>query len=137
MQVPDYKDAAGLVEPNDVQVAQYMASFKRQYITAYLPFDGCRFCRSQCHYREAIEPHTLDRELSEQFQQALKLFDERPQRPYWPENWRKVAGVCADASGRGSHQRQLDAAWCYLAHEIDFPFTEHMRRSFEQAFTEL
>lgn len=137
VQVPDYKDAAGLVEPTDAQVAHYMASFKKQYVTAYLPFDGCRFCRSQCHYREAIEPQSLDKELSEQFQQVLKLFDARPQRPYWPENWRKVAGACVDASGRGGHQRQLDAAWCYLAHEIDFPFTEHMRRSFEQAFAEL
>lgn len=134
VQVPDYKDAAGLGEPTDAQVAQYMAPFKKQYTSAYLPFDGCRFCGSQCRYRETIFPFTNDKELSEQFQQALKQFEERGERQHWPENWRKVAQVCGEVSGRANHPRQLDAAWCYLAHEIDFPFTEHMRREFGRAF---
>lgn len=134
VQIPDYKDAAGLTEPSDSQVAQYMASFRKQYVSAYLPFDGCRFCSSQCHYRETIFPHTHDQELSEQFKQALKQFEARSESAHWPEHWQGVARVCREVSGRANHPNQLDAAWCYLTHEIDFTFTEHMRREFRRAF---
>lgn len=133
MRVPNYKDDAEFPEPDDAQVAGHMAAFKAQHLSNYLPFDGCRFCGSPCAYREAIEPYTVDQELVEQFQQAVKRFDERPEPEYWPENWNHVATVCAEAALRSGNGQRLDAAWCYLAHEIDFPFTEHMRRHFAEA----
>lgn len=133
MRVPNYKDDAGFEEPPDERVAVHMAPFKAGHISAYLPFDGCRFCGQPCDYREAIEPQTLDKELAEQFQVALKRFDEQPEPAHWPENWRGVAGVCTEAAERAGHPKAVDAGWCYLAHEIDFPFTAHMRREFERA----
>ena len=133
MRVPNYKDDTDFGEPPDEKVAAHMASFKAEHISAYLPFDGCRFCGLPCHYREAIEPQTLDKELAEQFQAALNRFDERPEPVHWPENWQAVANVCAKAGRQAGHAEAVDAWWCYLAHEIDFPFTEHMRRQFERA----
>jgi hypothetical protein len=133
MRVPNYKEDAGFAEPPDEVVEKRMAPFKAEHVSAYLPFDGCRFCGRPCDYREAIEPQTLDRELTEQFQAGLRRFDEHPEPAHWPENWRAVAEVCGQAAKRAGYSNTLDAGWCYMAHEIDFPFTQHMRRQFERA----
>lgn len=133
MRVPNYKDEAGLDEPSDSEVAARMASFKEEHVSAYLPFDGCRFCGHPCAYREAIEPYTLDRELVEQFQVALKQFDAHPEPAYWPDNWQGVARVCGEAAQRAGYGKELDAGWCYLTQEIDFPFTRHMRQEYVTA----
>lgn len=133
MRVPNYKDRVRFDEPADERIADHMASFKAEHLGAYLPFDGCRFCGRPCDYREAIEPQTRNQELVERFQTALQRFDEQPEPAHWPENWRGVAAVCTAAARRAGYPETMDAEWCYLAHEIDFPFTKHMRRQFKQA----
>ena len=137
MQVPPYKDGAGFdALPTDEAVRGHMQPFVDQHLGAHLPFDGCRFCGSPCKFVEIIEPQTREPELHEQFMAALRGFEERPEPEHWPENWRQVAGVCATAA-RQSGSFHIDAAYCYLAHEIDFPFTAHMRRSFAEALEDV
>ena len=136
MQVPNFKDDATFADHEDKVVKQAMQPFNDQYKGTYLPFDGCRFCASPCQYREAIEPYTLDKEATETLKLAIKRFDERPAPQHWPDNWRGVALSCKSVADRTPGASTVDNAWCYLAHEIDFPFTEHMRRSFERAFGE-
>lgn len=134
MQVPLYKDTAGFDSlPTDEAVREAMRPFTAQHLTAHLPFDGCRFCGSPCEFVEAIEPQTREPELHEQFVAALKGFEARPSAEDWPENWLGVAKVCGTAARQSGHPH-IDAAYCYLAHEIDFPFTAHMRQEFEKAF---
>lgn len=137
IRVPEYKDSAGFdTLPDDGMVKEHMATFQSEYSTASLPFDGCRFCGSPCDYREAIEPYTLDKELHERFMYWLKQFDQQPEAEHWPKHWQRIAGVCAEAAGRAGCAAQIDAAYCYMVHEIDFPFTQHMRNEFARALDE-
>ena len=137
MQVPPYKDDAGIDRPaTDADVAAHMAPFLARHQAAYLPFDGCRFCGSPCRFVDMIEPQTREPELHEQFQAALLGFQQRSQAAAWSENWRAVAQVCSSAA-RNVGAAHRDAAYCYLVQEIDFPFTEHMRREFIHAYEHL
>lgn len=136
MQAPNFKDDQAFADHDDDRVRDHMGAFREANAGTYLPFDGCRFCASPCQYREAIEPYTLDKESAETLKVALKRFDERPAPQHWPDNWRGVALSCKSVADRTPGTTTVDNAWCYLAHEIDFPFTEHMRRSFERAFGE-
>jgi hypothetical protein len=134
MQVPPYKDDSGFDSlPGDDEVRAHMQLFTARYLTAHLPFDGCRFCGSPCEFVELIEPQTREPELHEQFVTAIMGFQERSSAEDWPENWLGVARVC-HAAARKADRQHPDAAYCYLAHEIDFPFTEHMRREFVKAY---
>ncbi len=129
------KDAAGFDAPlppdEECKRTTYAGRSSLQYLTTSLPFDGCRFCATPCEYREAIEPYTLDKETHEWFSKALKLFDEKPQPELYPDHWRAIAAACKEVGYRAGYPNNLDAAFCFMAHEIDFQFTEHMRKSFE------
>jgi len=136
--IPSWKRQAGFVERvPDVQVATHMNTFRRQFLGAYLPFDGCRFCGSPCQYREAIEPTTLDKEVHERFRAGLLRFNQAPDSVHHPGHWRAVADACRAAADQASHGDQVDAAYCYLTHEIDFSFTRHIRDRFVIGYREV
>lgn len=135
--VPEYKDNAGFdTLPADAEIRNLMQSFIGSHLRASLPFDGCRYCASPCEYRETVQQQTLNKQIHSDFRKALVGFDEHPEPDYWPQNWREVARICARAGELSGHPTKLDAAYCYLAHEIDFKVTQHMRRMFESAFGE-
>lgn len=132
--VPEFKDSAGFDDsPSDADVRNHMSAFRQGHIASFVPFDGCRFCGSPCEYREAIDPITLNTKLHGRLLEALSLFDEQPEPEHWPSHWREIVEVCSDAAEHSGHGGILDASYCFFAHEIDFPFTEHMRLEFVRA----
>lgn len=138
MSVPPYKDGVGFADfLPDAAVREHMTGFYVEQLRALLPFDGCRFCAEPCQHREQVEPVTRRKEIVGRFHAALAAFDNRPEPEHWPANWRGVAGVCSEAAAAAGKSGQGEAAYCYLSHEIDFPFTEHMRRSFVRAIEAL
>ena len=112
-------------DPRPRAVERHMQPFRQAHALAYLPFDGCRLCGSPCRYRQAVEPVTLDKALHAGFQEALLTFDRRPDSAYNEQNWLEVAHVCAVAAAcpepvegaQAGHGGQVDAAYCYFAHE--------------------
>lgn len=135
--VPEYKDSAGFdILPTDADVRQRMQDFTREFLHASLPFDGCRYCAAPCEFRDVVQPHTMNKEIHAEFRKILLGFDEHPEPEFWPQNWREVARICRRVSQMSGYPERLDAAYCFLAHEIDFKFTRHMRRMFESAFNE-
>ncbi len=137
IRVPEYKDSAGFDElPTDAEIHARMQTFTGEQLRNSLPFDGCRYCAAPCEYRESIQPQTLNKEIHAEFRKSLLGFDEHPEPEFWPRNWQAVALVCTRAAELCGHSERLDAAYCYLAHEIDFKFTRHMRQMFEIAFDE-
>ncbi|MBN2393564.1 MAG: zinc-ribbon domain-containing protein [Anaerolineae bacterium] len=134
MRVPPVKGQGYAERLGDEVVTHYMQRFQQQYSAAYLPFAGCRFCGTPCRHRLTIEPVTLDKTLHVEFQTALHVFDEHPEPAYDSQNWQKVVRVCANAASHAGLAGQLDAAYCYFTHEIDFPFTQFMRDQFVNAF---
>jgi len=137
MKVSNYKDRVVFKEPSDDEVANHVKLFETEHLGTCLPFDGCRYCGQPCVHREAVEPRTLDKEFVEELQAALKRFDQHPEPIHWPENWLGVAEVCARAGRASGYPASVDAAWCYLAHEVDFACTKHMRQQFERSFAQL
>jgi hypothetical protein len=135
VRVPPVKGGGYAERLPDDAVRGHMQPFRQAHAAAYLPFDGCRFCSGACRYRQAIEPVTLNKALHAGFQEALLTFDQRPGQD--EENWLDVTRVCARAADQVGCGGQLDAAYCYFAHEIDFPFTQHMRDRFVAAFAAL
>lgn len=134
MSVPPYKDGSGFTDfLPDAAVRAHMGAFYAQQLSRMLPFDGCRFCTEPCQHREQVELVTRQKELAEQFRQAVKQFDLQPQREARVRHWQSIAGVCQEAARRAGRPPKCEAAYCYLAHEIDFPFTDNMRRAFVRA----
>ncbi|HFD39072.1 MAG TPA: ATP-binding protein [Anaerolineae bacterium] len=135
--IPNYKDQAGFDElPSDAQVQERMSAFRQQHATAYLPTDGCRFCGSPCRYREKIAPLSRDRKYREPLHAAIKLFDKYRNQPHRRDDiWSEIVKVCREAAQAAGYADQLDAAYCYLAHSIDyFAFSSSMRDQFVRAF---
>lgn len=136
--VPENEELAELEQfPSDDEVEEFMSDFQNKYFTNSLPFSGCNYCGSPCKFREEIEPYTLDKEIHEEFTKSLKLFDINPEKEKWADNWKEVVKVCKKVSKKAEVSDEVDAAYCYLSHEIDFPFTKHMRSSFENAYKEI
>jgi len=136
-QIPLAKKDGYAERLSDKTVVQDMQRFRRRHQAAYLPFDGCRFCDLPCQFRGRIVAVTRNARLRAEFQETLLAFDEHPDPAHETENWRDVVHVCANAAQRAGYRNQVDAAYCYFVHEIEFSFTRHMREQFTAAWREI
>lgn len=134
VQIPPIKGEGFSERLPETEVIQRMEAFREKHSAAYLPFDGCRFCGKPCAYRKRIEPLTLNKALHAAFSEALLTFDKRTAPGDLARNWDDVARACAAVANQAGYTGEADAAFCYLTHEIDFPFTPNMRKQFVAAF---
>lgn len=138
MTVPNYKEESGFDDfLPDTALKAHMTDFYEAHPLALLPFDGCRFCTERCVHREAIEPVTRWPEMAERLKEAFWSFESDVEETHWAENWRRVTAVCCDAAVQAGRSGNAEAAYCYLAHETDFPVTEPMRRWFVRSIETL
>jgi hypothetical protein len=131
MKVRNYKEESGFKGLSDAVVREHMITFYSAHPMALRPFDGCRYCGMPCAHREAIEPVTRQPEMAERFKRAMSSSSDVA------ETWKRVALVCRAAANQAGLAGNLEAAYCYLAHEADFPFTKLMRGSFISAIEAL
>jgi len=128
--IPEFKDSAGFNNlPSDAEVRTHMQPFNHQHRNNSLPFDGCQFCAHPCQYREAMEPFTRQEEPVRQLRAALSRFDTSDD---FGSCWRGVVKICLQTAALSGQTDQVEAAFCYFVHEIDFPFTQEMRNTFFQ-----
>ena len=119
----------------DIIVQERMKRFRTDEPSLLLPYDGCRYCGQQCQHRMTIEPVTLNKQIVGEFHASLAKFDEQPEPEYWDQHWLRLAQICGRAAEIAGSPDSVDAAYCFLVHEVDFPFTEHMRVSFGNAYS--
>ncbi len=137
VQIPLAKKDGYAERLSDEAVGEHMQPFRQRHPAVYLPFDGCRFCGHPCQFRGHLASVARDTRLRTEFQEALLTFDERPGPAHEVENWRGIVHVCAKAARRAGYGDHVDGAYCYFVHEIDFPFTRHMREKFTSAWHEM
>ncbi|MGC9398132.1 MAG: helicase HerA domain-containing protein [Anaerolineae bacterium] len=137
VRVPLAKKDGYVERLSDVAVGERMQRFRLRHRSVYLPFDGCRFCGHPCQFRGRMASVTRETPLHAEFQEALLAFDERADPAHEAENWRNIVRVCARAARRAGYGGHIDGAYCYFVHEIDFPFTRHMRDKFTAAWREI
>ncbi len=137
--VPDIRNVLdlGSAPPSDQDVRAHMAPLQKQIVRRYLAFGGCQHCRNVCAYRDRMEPFTMRPYYHQKMIAALSLFNEKSQRAYWPAHWREIAGVSLEAAEAAGAADPAEAGFCFLAQTVDFPFTEHMRTSYDWAVSEL
>ena len=137
IQIPNYKEENGFSEPENDRVKEHMAEFRQQHIRAFLSKDGCRFCLSQCKYKDIVLLTLKKNPFLVEFEDAQKRFGTHKDPDQQPENWLKIASACIKFEDLANQSGVLDVGWCYLTHRINFPFTKYMRCEFEKAHAQL
>lgn len=119
--------------PKDSYIKSFMQSFLQKHEASTLPFDGCRYCPSKCTYRDIVETHINNTDVTNGLFLALSKFDIGQNEEQINNNWKQVVNSCfriSQLAGRPYHE---GIAYCYLAHKIDFGFTESMYKQFQFA----
>ena len=127
-QVPEFKDAAGFAYPPEDEEVRGWMDHHQSKVTGSLAYDGCRFCKAVCRYRDAIELQTRHKEWNGRFLQLVKRFDE-PDLDC-RQAWQLVVNLCSEVAQSAGYPYCQDAAYCYMVQEVNFPFTLQMREAF-------
>jgi hypothetical protein len=97
-------------EVSDNELSDHMDSLTWEYRKVLLPFSGCEYCTSQCHYRQAVLSHLND-DLQTKFRRVHYL-----KKQDGVDRNVEMVKVCKLAASHIENPPSVDAAWCFLVH---------------------
>lgn len=121
--IPDFRainDVPVRIFEDDIE--SHMDDFYNQNKDVFLPFDGCRFCKKQCQYRDRITSSVFDIEAGTRYQQALLKFERLASQGDATSGWVEVIRECNRSVASVGYENDRNAAYCYFVHlwELDF-----------------
>ena len=135
--VPNYRRNQGLPERvSDERVKAHMMPAQEEYRKLLLPFDGCRYCVRQCHYRDRVTPLAYETQSARRFRRALWSVEKRRHEGNESVGWQELVRVCREAVEAAGLGKDEHGAYCYFTHLWDYEFTEAMAEQFGVVFGE-
>jgi hypothetical protein len=132
--IPNYKEKNNLPErviEDDVE--RHMADFQSQNKDLFFPFDGCKFCKKQCQYRERVTSAVYDVESGRRYRQALSNFEKYASQGDSISGWVEVVRECQKSVAPVGFENDRHAAYCYFVHLWELDFAEVMASRFHNA----
>lgn len=131
----NYRFENGLPEKlNDDVVQEHMRDFIAKLPYIYFPYSGCQYCLKQCLYRDRIASVVLDHTSRTKFLQAFASFSADLQNGDEIQAWNIFAEHSKKAVSPIGLGKDINAAYCYLAHYYPGTFSKESSIKFRQAF---
>lgn len=119
---------------DDDQVLEHMEDFHKNHLDVFLPYIPCQFCLKQCDYRDRITSIVLDHESRSKFIQSYTAFCTHLQSGDEIPAWALLAESCKKAVAAAGLNKDINAAYCYLAHYFPGEFSKEYSIKFRQSF---
>ena len=137
--IPDVSDILqiGSNPTTDDAIRQRMQPLQEDIKKKFLPYPGCKYCKHVCEYREMVSPMVRNHRYKQRLIDAFSLFNDNPEKKYWESHWGKIAEVCLSTNHGTNKNKEPGVGYCFLVQSVDFPFTAHMKESYDAAVDRL
>lgn len=118
----------------DEMIQEHMEGFFANFSDVFLPYSACQFCLKQCHYRDRIASVVIDHTSRNKFLQAFSTFSAYLKTDEEIQAWITLVEHSKKAVAPVGLAKDINAAYCYLAHYYPGTFSKESSNKFRQAF---